>query len=91
MMANWDLPELQRALPSLRTTLTLVDAGEDRTLPRGYAERVARALPGAQRHRLEGLGHLAHEEAPERVAALLDLPALREPAPVLPFERRCVS
>jgi magnesium chelatase accessory protein len=35
------------------------------------ALELARWLPGASFHPLPGLGHLAHEEAPERINALL--------------------
>lgn len=71
MMAQWDLPALARDLPRLQTPLHLVVAEQDGTIPPADAERVRRLLPGATVHRLPGLGHLAHEEAPGRVAELL--------------------
>ncbi len=71
MMAQWDLPALARDLPRLRTPLDLVVAEADGTVPPSDAERVRRLLPGVTVHRLPGLGHLAHEEAPATVAELL--------------------
>jgi magnesium chelatase accessory protein len=38
-------------------------------VPPAEAERVQRLVPGAQVVKLEGLGHLAHEERPDLVAA----------------------
>lgn len=71
MMAQWDLPALARDLPRLRTPLHLVVAERDGTIPPADAERVRQLLPGTTVHRLPGLGHLAHEEQPDRVAGLL--------------------
>lgn len=71
MMAAWDLSALQRDLHRLRLPLHLVAAERDRTVPPEQAAQLARTLPHAQLHRLAGLGHLAHEEAPERVAGLI--------------------
>ena len=71
MMAQWDLPALARDLPRLKTPLRLVVAEADGTVPPSDAERVRRLLPGVTVHRLPGLGHLAHEEAPATVAELL--------------------
>lgn len=71
MMAQWDLPALARDLPALRTPLHLLVGEADGTIPPADAQRVQALLPATQLHRLPGLGHLAHEEAPARVAALL--------------------
>jgi magnesium chelatase accessory protein len=67
MMANWDLPSLQRDLPRLRTPLTLLIGSTDRTVPPDEAGRVARLLPSVTLRTMAGLGHLAHEEQPRRV------------------------
>lgn len=72
MMANWDVRPLLRELPQLRSMLALVAAEKDLAVPPRQAEQV-RALLRADRVsliRLPGLGHLAHEEQPEVVAAL---------------------
>lgn len=71
MMANWDLAPLLRDLPRLAPRLVLVVGGADRTIPPAQAERVRARLPAARIVTLAGLGHLAHEEQPGQVAALL--------------------
>jgi magnesium chelatase accessory protein len=71
MMADWDLRPLQRDLPRLRVPTTLVVGSEDRTVPPGESERAQALLPAARLLRLPGLGHLAHEEQPQRLAQLL--------------------
>ncbi len=73
MMAHWDLPALLLDLPRLATPLFLVVGSADATVSPREAHKVARMLlPQARRGVtvLEGLGHLAHEEQPERVATL---------------------
>jgi magnesium chelatase accessory protein len=71
MMAHWDLQPLARDLPRLAVPLLLVAGSNDRTLPAADAQRVARRVRGARGVVLEGLGHLAHEEQPGRIARLL--------------------
>jgi magnesium chelatase accessory protein len=71
MMANWDLESLQAKLPELRTPTHLVVCEQDRTVPPSQSYLVARHLAESQLHRLEGLGHLGHEEDPARFAQLL--------------------
>lgn len=71
MMAAWDLEPLRRDLPNLRTPLTLIAGQRDAAVPPGVAEEAAARVPGARLERLEKLGHLAHEEAPGRVAGLV--------------------
>lgn len=71
MMAAWDLHPLARALPRLPCPLTLVVGENDRTIPPADAQRVRAILPSARIVSLPGLGHLAHEEDPGGVAALI--------------------
>ncbi len=71
MLASWQLEDLQARLPELRVTLWLAAGLADRTVAPVQALELARWLPGASFHPLPGLGHLAHEEAPEQVNALL--------------------
>ncbi len=68
MMSNWNLHALQRDLPGLRSRLHLLAGEADRTVPADQADRTAARVAGAQVLRLPSLGHLAHEEAPQRVA-----------------------
>lgn len=72
MMAGWDLAAFARGLPQLRTPLRLVVGERDRTLPPDQAWQVAARVPGATVTALPGLGHLAHEEQPQAVAALIE-------------------
>jgi len=71
MLANWRLEDLQARLPELRTPLWLAAGLADRTVAPVQSVELARWLPGATFHALPGLGHLAHEEAPNQVNALL--------------------
>ncbi|MGI3776617.1 MAG: alpha/beta fold hydrolase BchO [Janthinobacterium lividum] len=70
MMARWDLNAFDIA--RLRVPLTLVAGERDGMIPPNAARQVASLLPGACLVLLPGLGHLAHEEDPGRIAALLD-------------------
>ncbi|MCJ2067535.1 alpha/beta fold hydrolase [Methylobacterium sp. J-030] len=71
MMANWDLEGLHRALPGLTTRTLLIVGGDDRAIRPDTAFGVRDRLPDARVALIRGLGHLAHEEAPERVAEVL--------------------
>lgn len=71
MMANWDLRPLQRDLPRLAVPLTLVAAERDRAVPPGIAREVGALVPGSTVVSVPGLGHLAHEEAPQTLADLI--------------------
>jgi magnesium chelatase accessory protein len=78
MMANWNLDVLDRDLAGLGLRTLLVVGGEDRAILPETAFAVRDRLPDARVELLRGLGHLAHEEAPERVADTI----LREAAVV---------
>jgi magnesium chelatase accessory protein len=70
MMAQWDLDALAQDLHQLATPLDLLIGASDRTVSPGQSRRVMAALSPASRGRciwLDGLGHLAHEEAPQRL------------------------
>jgi len=71
MMSRWDLAPMIRQYPELAVPLLLVVGEEDGTVAPEEADRVARLVPGARVERLAGLGHLAHEEEPGRVAELI--------------------
>jgi magnesium chelatase accessory protein len=71
MMANWDLDAFRNDWPRLTVPVALVVAEGDKAVPPKGADVVAQALANARVHRLKGLGHLAHEEAPEIVADLI--------------------
>ena len=83
MMANWDLPSLERDLPRLRVPIVLIVGSKDRTISPEDAFAIRKRVSGAHVECLAGLGHLAHEEKPDQVAELvLRLLATRaRPAP----------
>ena len=67
MMAQWELRPLLRDLPRLVPALFLLVGSRDRAVPPLQARRIQAIQPAARIITLEGLGHLAHEEAPERI------------------------
>ena len=71
MMASWDLETLAAALPRLANPLTLVYGDRDGTVPPNVSITVAKRVPGARLIKLAGLGHLAHEEQPAHIAAII--------------------
>lgn len=71
MMASWDLNGFAARIPTLGPAVHLFAAERDTTIPARQARRLAAAIPGATLDVLPGLGHLAHEEAPDRVAQAL--------------------
>jgi magnesium chelatase accessory protein len=73
MMANWDLSALARQLPALRPPLFLVACENDHTVPLTEARRVYRLLPDSELITIPALGHLGHEEDPERFADLIQV------------------
>lgn len=80
MMARWDVRELERELPRLTVPLVLVSGERDRMIPPSHAVDVQLLLPAAERIDLSGLGHLAHEEKPAELAALIVSLSERHPA-----------
>jgi putative magnesium chelatase accessory protein len=71
MMAHWRLDELHAELPGLKTPLLLIAGQNDRTIRAEEAFRIRAMVPGATVEVMRGLGHLAHEERPDDVAALI--------------------
>jgi magnesium chelatase accessory protein len=71
MMAGWDLAPLNRALPLLHQPVLLMHGERDRIVAAGQSDALATTLANARVQRLAGLGHLAHEEQPLRVAQSL--------------------
>ncbi|MEJ6393250.1 alpha/beta fold hydrolase BchO [Gymnodinialimonas sp. 2305UL16-5] len=69
MMAQWSLAELNRALPEIETPTLFIHGGNDTAVDTSIAKRAVSAMPNAELIVIDGVGHLAHEEAPERVAA----------------------
>lgn len=71
MMAGWDLAPLLADLPKITAPVTLIAAENDRAVPPATSVRAAEKLPDARVIHVAGLGHLAHEEDPGRIAAIL--------------------
>ena len=72
LMGNWDLRPLLRDLPNLTTRLVLVTGSKDGMVPPAEAYRIRALVPQAELVSLHGLGHLAHEERPGEIAALVE-------------------
>lgn len=77
MMANWNLPQLADELHRLEVPLCMVVGANDKTISPRQARRVLAMLSSPARMppptltTLPGLGHLAHEERPDLVAAVV--------------------
>lgn len=71
LMSRLDLAGLARDLPDLHADTWIVAGEQDGLIAADEAERVRQLLPRATVTMLPGLGHLAHEEAPRVVAALI--------------------
>lgn len=71
MMAQWRLDGLRAALPQGDVPTLLIAGAGDRAVPAATSERAAARMPQAEARILPGLGHLAHEEDPAAVAALI--------------------
>ena len=72
MMANWDLPSLNRELGKVPCPVLLIAGALDEMVPSSDARITQGMVPDARVVRLKGLGHLAHEEQPVLVAGLID-------------------
>lgn len=69
MMANWDLPALREQMDAVRNPVLLLHGANDPAIPPDWARDAASWLPDARLELLPRLGHLAHEEAPQDIAA----------------------
>ena len=72
MMADWDLAALRRDLPRLETALLLIHGAADAAIPPSNARDAAALVGNGRLEMLAGLGHLAHEERPAEIAAMVD-------------------
>ena len=64
--------DLTARMRQLTPAIDVVWGTADRLFNASYIERVRRALPPHRFHALEGVGHYAAVEAPDRIAAILD-------------------
>ena len=71
MMANWNLRHMAQDLRSFTLPLLLVTGEKDKMIPARDTALILELVPSARPEPLAGLGHLAHEEAPAKVAGLI--------------------
>jgi len=71
MMANWNLQSLLNEFSKNETPLLLIVGDNDRTVPPSQARRVKAICPATRIEVLPGLGHLAHEQDAQQVAAVI--------------------
>lgn len=69
MMANWNLAPLVENMSGLQVPLYLFSGSKDAAVPPASAQALCQSVPQARFINLPQLGHLAHEEDPEAVAA----------------------
>jgi len=72
MMANWQLAGMEAALAHLKPKLLLAAGANDRSIPPQQARHLASVVPNAQFALMNGLGHLAHEEAASVAQSLIE-------------------
>lgn len=71
LMAHWKLRPLLDDLGRLDARTVLVAGARDRATPPKDVEAAGRRIPGCRTVTLDGLGHLAHEEAPDLAADII--------------------
>ena len=71
MMANWNLHAPGRGSAETDRAADLGRRANDRAVPPRVAERIKALAPASRLILLPGLGHLAHEEAPARLAEIV--------------------
>ncbi|MEL6789083.1 MAG: alpha/beta fold hydrolase BchO [Pseudomonadota bacterium] len=71
LMANWDLTRMPDKLSSINVPIIFVSGEKDRAVPARDARRCAAMARRGTLITLPGLGHLAHEEAPDQIVAAL--------------------
>lgn len=79
MMAQWRMDALLKSLPQVGARTLLIAGAGDRAVPSDTSDRAATRMPNAQTKVLDDLGHLAHEEEPERVADIVETFLSRQP------------
>ncbi len=71
MMAHWRLDALHRSLAVIERVLLLVTSARDCMVPPEQGRALKRMYPKIRLIELPDLGHLAHEETPDRIINLL--------------------
>ena len=68
MMAQWSLDTLPETLAKIRSQVHFLIGAKDTAVPPDASRAAARQLANAQVTEFEDLGHVMHEEAPDRIA-----------------------
>lgn len=71
MMALWNLDDLVKEIDRLTVPVDLIVGLGDRTVPPQEAIALGRRIEAITAHQIDGLGHLMHEEEPERLADII--------------------
>lgn len=71
MMANWDVSRIQSDIDRADCPLVLITGDRDHAVSPAEASSLARCNTNVHHVPLRGLGHLAHEEDPELLAATI--------------------
>ncbi|MCC6008078.1 MAG: alpha/beta fold hydrolase, partial [Rhodobacteraceae bacterium] len=71
MMAQWSLDRLSAELPRVDVPVLLAAGGADRAVPPETSAEAAARMPAARLLRVEGAGHLMHEEDPGAALAAI--------------------
>lgn len=71
MMAQWSLDRLNTDLPNIKAKVDLIVADGDKAVPPSSSHDAANILPNAAVHEVKNLGHLAHEEDPDQITAII--------------------
>jgi magnesium chelatase accessory protein len=71
MMANWQLEGLRDDLGKLAAPVLLVHPKRDTAIPENAVRQAASLIPNCRVDLWPALGHLAHEENPEKAAATI--------------------
>lgn len=71
MMALWDLEPLLTALPQISIPVRLIVGAGDKMVPPNEAQALGAKIPQITVESVPGLGHLMHEEAPDRFAGII--------------------
>jgi magnesium chelatase accessory protein len=71
MMAAWNLRDVESWFSRIEAECIFVAGSRDKAVPPDSADRAAARCRNAKVLHLDGFGHLLHEEAPERAAAII--------------------
>jgi magnesium chelatase accessory protein len=72
LFTHWDAAGVRADLPAIEVACLLLSPSKDRWIRPKQVTRAAEFLRRCSLVSLSGLGHLAHEEAPERVAEAIE-------------------